>query len=188
MMKEGATISSLKTSGVSIAVHIHSIVCHRLGDEKEAESTEFDVNADLEEKKRRSGSRDIQFTILVKSRPSTIKFKVEGMATVDGKDSQIDKILEIDPTMKIPAILHRVYQHVFTAIFLLASIMNSPYPPPDLLFTSQPNKLNLTKQSEDSEKKVEIEETMEVEAKDTERKIGTVAGKKAAVVRETPET
>ena len=35
--------------------------------------------------------------------------------------------------MKIPQILFTVYQHVFNSIFMLSSILNTPYPPPDLL-------------------------------------------------------
>lgn len=35
--------------------------------------------------------------------------------------------------MKIPQILFTVYQHVFNSIYMLSSILNTPYPPPDLL-------------------------------------------------------
>jgi hypothetical protein len=41
--------------------------------------------------------------------------------------------LAANPKTKIPQILFTVYQHVFNSIYILASILNTPYPPPDLL-------------------------------------------------------
>ncbi|MEM2099247.1 MAG: hypothetical protein QXU99_05855 [Candidatus Bathyarchaeia archaeon] len=52
---------------------------------------------------------------------------------MEGKSDDIKKKLEINPKTKIPQILFAVYQHVFNSIFMLSSILNAPYPPPDLL-------------------------------------------------------
>ena len=49
----------------------------------------------------------------------------------------LEKMLEIDPETKVPYILNIVYQHVFTSIYLLSTILNAPYPPPDLLYTKE---------------------------------------------------
>jgi len=49
----------------------------------------------------------------------------------------IEKMLEIDPETKVPYVLNIVYQHVFTSIYLLSTILNAPYPPPDLLHTKE---------------------------------------------------
>ena len=49
----------------------------------------------------------------------------------------LEKMLEIDPETKVPYILNIVYQHVFTSIYLLSTILNAPYPPPGLLHTKQ---------------------------------------------------
>ncbi|RLI21629.1 hypothetical protein DRO54_03190 [Candidatus Bathyarchaeota archaeon] len=49
----------------------------------------------------------------------------------------IEKMLEMDPETKVPYILNTVYQHVFTSIYLLSTILNTPYPPPDLLYTRE---------------------------------------------------
>jgi hypothetical protein len=43
-------------------------------------------------------------------------------------------MLEIDPETKVPYVFQRVYQHVFTAAYLLSTILNVPPPPSDLLF------------------------------------------------------
>jgi len=49
----------------------------------------------------------------------------------------LEKMLEIDPETKVPYVLNIVYQHVFTSIYLLSTILNTPYPPPDLLYTKE---------------------------------------------------
>lgn len=46
-------------------------------------------------------------------------------------------MLEIDPEKKIPRVLHPIYQHVFMAIYILATLLNSAHPPPDLLFLAK---------------------------------------------------
>jgi hypothetical protein len=53
-----------------------------------------------------------------------------------GKDANIEQILKVDPKSNIPFVFHRVYQHVFTAIYMLASVLGTIYPPPDLLLSS----------------------------------------------------
>jgi hypothetical protein len=52
---------------------------------------------------------------------------------LEGHFADIQKKLEANPKTKIPQILFTVYQHVFNSIYILASILNTPYPPPDLL-------------------------------------------------------
>jgi outer membrane biosynthesis protein TonB len=49
----------------------------------------------------------------------------------------VNKKLEVNPTTKIPQILFTVYQHVFSSIYLLSSVLDAPYPPPDLLHPMQ---------------------------------------------------
>ncbi len=90
----------------------------------------------LEEKERKSGRVVVNFTLTIGTKPSVVKFEVGGAATVAGKDPAIKKMLEVDPKTKVPLLLHRVYQQVFKAIFLLAAIMDVPHPPPDLLFST----------------------------------------------------
>ena len=102
----------------------------------------------MEEKERKSGRVVVNFTLTISTKPSVVKFEVGGMATVDGKDSDIKKMLEVDPETKVPLLLHRVYQQVYKAIFLLAAIVNVPNPPPDLLFFT-------TKTSQAQEKREE---------------------------------
>ena len=52
---------------------------------------------------------------------------------MEGASADVQKKLAANPKTKIPQILFTVYQHVFNSIYILASILNTPYPPPDLL-------------------------------------------------------
>jgi len=74
------------------------------------------------------------------TKPSVAKFEVEGLVTLEGKNPAIDKLLEVNPTNKIPLLLNRVYQHVFTSTYLLANLLDTSYPPPDMLSSGELNK------------------------------------------------
>jgi len=113
----------------------------KLGGEGESSVLNFDVNVKLEEKEKRSGRLVVGFVLTVGTKPSVAKFEVEGMATLEGKNPDIEKLLEVDPKTKIPLLLHRVYQRVFTSTFLLATLLGTSYPPPDLFFSGEMNKL-----------------------------------------------
>jgi hypothetical protein len=62
---------------------------------------------------------------------------VKGSVTLEGSSQDIKKKLEVNPKTKIPQILFTVYQHAFSSIYTLSSILNVPYPPPDLLHPMQ---------------------------------------------------
>ena len=97
----------------------------------------FDVSARLEEKERRSGKIVVLFVLAVGTKPSVVKFELEGYATLTGRDEALGKMLEVDPKTGVPFVFHRVYQHSFMAIYLLATLMGTIYPPPDLLFSGE---------------------------------------------------
>lgn len=125
---------------VSVSIEITRLTGERLDENVgPTASVEFDVSAKLEEKERQSGMVVILFGLAVKTKPNIVKYEVEGSATLAGKDVLIDKLLKIDPEnkSKIPLVFHRVYQHVFTAIYTMASLMGTIYPPPDLLFSGK---------------------------------------------------
>jgi len=113
----------------------------KLGGEGESSVLNFDVNVKLEEKEKRSGRLVVGFVLTVGTKPSVAKFEVEGMATLEGKNPDIERLLEVDPKTKIPLLLHRVYQRVFTSTFLLATLLGTSYPPPDLFFSGEMSKL-----------------------------------------------
>jgi len=96
----------------------------------------FDVNVKLEEIERGVGEAAFKFAIAMETKPSIVRFDVNGVAKVYGKSEDIDRLLEVDPETKVPYLLKRIYQRIFVSIFLLSGVMNAPHPPPDLLFLS----------------------------------------------------
>jgi hypothetical protein len=120
---------------VSVKVDITSLVGVRLSVKSgETETVNFDVKAKLDEKERKSQMVVVGFNLFLATKPSIVKFEVEGTATLVGKDAEITKMLEVDPETKVPYVFQRVYQHAFTAMYLLSTILNAPPPPQDLLF------------------------------------------------------
>lgn len=128
--------SSMNWVDVSVLVEITNLLGVKLAGNVGSEPVRFDVSAKLEEKERRSGRVIVLFALTVRTKPSVVKYEVEGSATLTGKDTLIDKVLEVDPNSRVPFVFHRVYQHVFTAIYMLASLIGTIYPPPDLLSSS----------------------------------------------------
>jgi hypothetical protein len=102
-----------------------------------AETANFDVKAKLEEKERKSQMSVIGFSLFLSTKPSVVKFQVDGTATLTGKDADIQKMLEVDPETKTPLLFQRVYQSAFTAMYLMSTILNTPPPPNDLLHSDK---------------------------------------------------
>jgi len=101
----------------------------------------FDVNVKLEEVERGADEATFNFALEINTKPSIAKFDVDGMVTVTGGSEVVDKLLETDPETKVPHLLKRVYQQIFTSVFLLSGIINAPHPPPDLIFSSIKSKM-----------------------------------------------
>ena len=93
----------------------------------------FDVNAKLEEQKRSGNQVVLNFNLSITTKPNIVKYSTVGIVTLEGSSADVKKKLEANPKTNIPQILFTVYQHVFNSIYILASILNTPYPPPDLL-------------------------------------------------------
>ncbi len=53
----------------------------------------FDVKARLEEKECRSQTVVVAFSMQLTTKPSVVKFEVEGTATITGKEMEINKML-----------------------------------------------------------------------------------------------
>jgi len=145
-------------SEVSVEVDILGLRGVKLGGKEESSALSFDVNAKLEEKERRSGRLVVSFVLTVGTKPGIVKFEVEGMAVLEGKNPEIEKLLEADPKTKVPLLLHRVYQRVFTSTFLLATLLDTPYPPPDLFFSGEMGKSGLEKPVELEKREEKVEE------------------------------
>jgi len=122
---------------VEVLVEITSLLATRLNEQAGSAGVRFDVTVKLEEKERKSGLVVVLFGLVMRTKPNVVKYEVEGTATLTGKDTLIDQLLKVDPKSNIPFVFHRVYQHVFTAIYVAASLMNTVHPPSDLLFAGK---------------------------------------------------
>jgi hypothetical protein len=122
---------------VQVVVEITSLLATRLNEQAGSAGVRFDVTAKLEEKERKSGVVVVVFGLVVRTKPNVVKYEVEGTATIAGKDALIDQVLKVDPKSNIPFVFHRVYQRVFTAVYMIASLINTVYPPSDLLFAGK---------------------------------------------------
>jgi len=123
---------------VAVSVEVRSLLGVKLADNlASGETISFDVKARMEEKERRSGRVAVGFSLSVGTKPSVVKFEVEGVAILEGRDAEIEKMLEVDLETQIPYVFQRVYQHVFMSMYLLSTLINAPYPPSNLLFSGQ---------------------------------------------------
>lgn len=120
-------------------MEITNIVGVKLDAKGVAGAVNFDVKARLEEKERKSQMVAVAFNLQLNTKPSVVKFEVEGTATITGKDTEINKMLETDPETKLPYVFQKVYQHTFAAMYLLSTILNAPPPPVDLLLFGKEN-------------------------------------------------
>lgn len=130
-MEEG-TIES-KTDAASIQVKLQRLEGIRLETGEDANAITFDVDVKMEEQSRTGGALVISFLLSISTKPSLVKFEAGGTATVTGGQKAFEAALEVDPETNVPKVLHTIYQHAFTSLFLLSTMINSPYPPPDLL-------------------------------------------------------
>ncbi len=97
----------------------------------------FDVKAKLEERERKSQMSVVGFALFLSTKPSVVKFQVEGVVALLGKDADIQKMLEVDPETKTPILFQRIYQSAFTAMYLMSTVLGTPPPPNDLLHSDQ---------------------------------------------------
>jgi hypothetical protein len=168
---ESIICPALHVPSVSVKIEITSLVGNRLGVKGGAEAINFNVKAKLEERERKSQMVVVGFGLLLTTKPSIAKFEIEGTAILSGKDEDIRKMLEVDPETKVPNVLPRVYQHAFTAMYLLSTILNTPPPPQDLFGSQRQSSstegVNVEVEAETAEPKEPAkEETSEVAATD----------------------
>lgn len=123
--------------GVAVRVKIDGLSGVKLTEVQSGTQVSYDVKARMEERERRSGLVVVGFALNVGTRPSVAKFEVKGVATLEGKDENVKKMLEPDPETQIPLLFQSVYQHSFMSMYLLATLINCPYPPPNLLRSPQ---------------------------------------------------
>ncbi|MDG6904427.1 MAG: hypothetical protein JRN20_01425 [Nitrososphaerota archaeon] len=117
-----------------VITRIRSVAVQKL-DEKSNHNTPviFDFGANLEEADRSSESVALNFKMTMDTEPTIAKFAIEGSAMINGEESEIEKLLSPDPETNVPYVFTRIYQTVYSVIFMLAGTIDVPYPSPALL-------------------------------------------------------
>lgn len=140
-----------------VSIRIDNLQAERTGQVSPTENLFFDINAKLEEQKKTTDEMTIGFNLSISTKPNVVRYVTAGTIFLEGKQADINKKLEINPKTKIPQILFTVYQHVFNSIYMISSILNTPYPPPDLLhpMAEKIQILQTTSQSQANENKTE---------------------------------
>ena len=117
-----------------VATKIRNIAVQKL-DDKATHKTPviFEFGANLEEADRSSESVTLGFKMTMDTEPSIAKFAVEGSATINAEESELEKLLSADPETNVPYVFTRIYQTVYSVIFMLAGTIDVPYPSPALL-------------------------------------------------------
>jgi hypothetical protein len=106
-----------------------------------------------------------------------VKYVTSGSVTLNGKSADVKKKLEVNPKTKIPQILFTVYQHVFNSIYMLSSILNTPYPPPDLLHPMA-EKIQIIQTPPETEKNQSLEPQMQIQTDTAQSTPTQTAGQK----------
>ena len=117
-----------------VMTRIRDIVVQKI-DEKANHNTPvvFDFGANLEESERSANSAVLNFKLNMDTEPAIAKFAVEGTATIIGEEAAIESLLSADPETNVPYVFMRIYQTIYSVIFMLAGTVDVPYPSPALL-------------------------------------------------------
>jgi hypothetical protein len=148
--EESPICPKYSVSGVTVSIRIDSLQAERTGENIPVDEVFFDINAKIEEQKKTSSQTALFFSLLLETKPNIAKYSTSGMIFLEGNPQDMSKRLEINPKTKIPQILFTVYQHVFNSIYLLSSLLDTPYPPPDLLHPMQ-EKIQIIQENADTE-------------------------------------
>ncbi|MHB1907377.1 MAG: hypothetical protein ACYCQJ_00745 [Nitrososphaerales archaeon] len=120
--------------GIEVATSIRNVTSLK-SDDKANNSTPvvFSFNVNMEEIDRNSDSVKLNFQMMMDTDPAIAKFTVDGTATVSGDLLEVEKVLSADPQTNVPEVFTRIYQQVYSVIFMLAGTIDVPYPSPALL-------------------------------------------------------
>ena len=87
----------------------------------------------MDELNRSNNDLTLGFLLTITTKPSLVQFEASGVAVVSGGRKAFDEALGIDENSDVPKVLHTIYQKVFTSLYVLSSLIDMPYPPPDLI-------------------------------------------------------
>ena len=116
-------------------VEINSLVFNKLKTEQNS-FTKYDIEAALDELENNETEVKLKFKFALLSNPTNTKIMVEGLATVNGNQSETSKLLSPDEK-NIPLVVNMIYQEIFPLIYIISKSMQIPCPAYQLSKISQ---------------------------------------------------
>ena len=116
-------------------VEINSLVFSKLKSEQNS-FTKYDIEASLDELENTEKEVKLKFKFALLSNPTNTKLMVEGLATVNGNQSETSKLLSPDEK-NIPLVVNIIYQEVFPLFYIISKSMQIPCPAYQLSKISQ---------------------------------------------------
>lgn len=114
-------------------IRLDKLTGTRMDTDTNPNSVTFDIDVKMDEENRTNDEITISFLLTISTKPALARFEAGGIARVVGGRRAFEAALEVDEVTNVPRLLHRIYQKVFTSIFLVSSLIDTPFPPPDLL-------------------------------------------------------
>jgi hypothetical protein len=116
-------------------VEISSLLFSKLKNEQNS-FTKYDIEAALDEVENTETEVKLKFKFALLSNPTNTKLMVEGLATVNGNQSETSKLLTPDEK-NIPLVVNMIYQDVFPLFYIISKSMQIPCPAYQLSKISQ---------------------------------------------------
>ncbi len=103
--------------------------------EEAAEDMEvtFNVNSSISESDRSDGLLKLKFSIDLETSPSAARLHVAGLATLTGREEEVEKLLAAREQDGTPTLFMKIYQRVYPTMYLLCGSLKVPYLSPGLL-------------------------------------------------------
>lgn len=120
-----------------IRVILNKLEAQKIDTTARPDVVSFNVDVKMDEENRTDDELTLIFTLDIESKPSLVQFVVGGKAVISGGKRAIDRYLEVDERSQVPRVLHTIYQRVFTSLFVVSSLLELPYPPPDLIHSPE---------------------------------------------------
>jgi len=93
----------------------------------------FNVNSSISESDRTDGLLKLKFSVDLETSPPAAKLRVAGLATLTGREEEIEKLLAAREQDGTPTLFMKIYQRLYPTMYLLCGSMDIPYPSPGLL-------------------------------------------------------
>lgn len=116
-----------------IRIRLNKLEGTKIDIEEPPMSVVFDVDVKMDEESRTNEELTISFDLNISTKPSLVQFDIAGTAVISGGRMAFEAALEVDEESNVPRVLHTIYQRVFTSLFVVSSLLEAPYPPPNLI-------------------------------------------------------